>query len=153
MKPIKSIIIGIFFSIQLIYSLNAQTESLESVKSEINKAAMEEQNAFKNGDCDRVLNFMETDITFLANGHKTQSKKMIEKFCKSIPRPFKDSLLDSLNIYPLTLDTGYAVRTLEYMNDDGTKTQEYVTKIWRKNDGRWKIAHLHSTVKKIPLSE
>ena len=78
---------------------------------------------------------------------------MVEKFCNSIPSPFKKPIIDRLDIYPLTIDTGYVVRTLEYPNDDTTKMQEYVTKIWRKTNGVWKISHLHSTVKKVPISK
>jgi len=128
-------------------------QDLEIIKSEIKEAALLEQNAFKNGDCTQVLEMMEDDITFLANGNKVPSKSIIENFCNSIPRPFKTLTIDQLDIYPLTKDSGYTIKSLEYPNDDNTNMQEFVTKIWRKTNGEWKISHLHSTVKKIPISK
>lgn len=134
-------------------SLSVYSQDLETIKSEIQNAALQEQEAFKNGKCTEVLAMMADDITFLANGNKVPSKQVIEKFCNSIPRPFKTPTVDQLAIYPLTAETGYSIKTLEYPYDDHNKMQEYVTKIWEKTDGKWKISHLHSTVKKVPLKK
>ncbi|MEO6346610.1 MAG: nuclear transport factor 2 family protein [Aquaticitalea sp.] len=153
MKDLKTGFIGLISILNSTIFLNAQTSDLDVVKSEIKVAAMKEQNAFKNGDCAQVLDLMESNITFLANGNIVPSQDMIEKFCKSIPRPFKEPLVDTMEIYPLTKDTGYVVRFLEYMKDDKTKMQEYVTKIWRKTDDKWLISHLHSTIKKVAISD
>lgn len=127
----------------------AQETDLEQVKAEINRAVSIEKIAFQNGDCDTVLALMDDNITFLANGKKAPSKEIIAKFCKMIKRPFKKPILDVLDTYPLNNDTAYTVRTLEYPKSKTTKMQEFVTKIWKKIDGQWKITHLHSTVKEI----
>ena len=139
----------------LFHSTNLFSQNFEAnkVKLEIQEAALSEQNAFKNGDCEIVLNHMAEDITFLANGKKVPSKKVVGKFCNSIPRPFKTALIDKLDIYPLTETTAYVIRTLEYLKDEKTKMSEYVTKIWKKTDGEWKITHLHSTVKEVPIKK
>tara|TARA_R110002073_G_scaffold279026_1_gene442831 strand:+ start:70811 stop:71272 length:462 start_codon:yes stop_codon:yes gene_type:complete len=152
MKSMKTLIVGIILIFNISNTIKAQTLDLENVKSELKEAALKEQNAFKKGDCDQVLSLMENDITFLANGRKVPSKQIVGKFCNSIPRPFKTALIDKLDIYPLTNESGYTIRTLEYPNDEETKMQEYVTKIWRKANGKWKISHLHSTVKKVPIT-
>lgn len=55
-----------------------------------------------------------------------------------------------MEIYPLSDDSGYTVRTFEYPKDEKTKTLEYVSKIWRKTKEKWKISLLHSTAKEIP---
>ncbi len=153
MKRFKNGVLAFLFVSLATISLQAQTIDLESVKSEIKVAALKEQNAFKNGDCEEVFALMEPNITFLANGNKIPSKKVVEKFCNSLPRPFKEPILDTLEIYPLTAESGYTIRILEYENEDQTKMQEFVTKIWRKTDGKWLITHLHSTVKKVSVSE
>ena len=132
-------------------SLYAQ--ELETVKSEIKTAEEKEQNAFKNGNCSEVLEVMEDNITFLANGRRAPSKDIIGKFCKSIPRPFKKPTTDKLEVYTLSEASGYTIKTLEYPKNDSTKIEEFVTKIWKKSNGKWKISHLHSTVKEVPISK
>ena len=125
----------------------------EVIKAEIQKAALTEQAAFKKGDCDQVLAMMSDDITFLANGRRVPSKQVVGKFCNSIPRPFKKATTNQLDIYALSATTGYVIRTLKYPKDETTMMLEYVTKIWKKTDGNWKITHLHSTVKEKPDSK
>jgi len=153
MKTFKNKLLTCFLVLSTAITLNAQTIDLESVKSEITEAALKEQDAFKNGDCAQVMDMMEPNVTFLANGNSVLSKKIIEKFCNSLPRPFKKAIVDTLEVYPLTMESGYTIRRLEYENDAETKMQEFVTKIWRKTNGHWKIRHLHSTVKKVSISD
>jgi hypothetical protein len=62
----------------------------------------------------------------------------------------KINTVDTMEIYPLSDDSGYTVRTWEYPKDEKTKTFEYVSKIWSKTEGKWKISLLHSTAKEIP---
>lgn len=132
--------------------INAQLD-IETVTSEIGAAVQKEQNAFKTGDCEVVLEMMEDSITFLANGRKAPSKYIIGKFCKSVPRPFKTPSIDKLDIYPLTNESAYTIKTLEYPKDEKIKIQEYVTKVWKKTNGKWRISHLHSTVKEVPVAK
>ncbi|MCK7591243.1 nuclear transport factor 2 family protein [Subsaxibacter sp. CAU 1640] len=133
--------------------LFSQALDIENIKSEIKVAALMEQEAFKKGDCEQVLSLMAADITFLANGNKVPSKEVVMKFCNAIPRPFKTPTSDTLEIYPLTETSGYTIRKLEYPKDDATNIREFVTKIWVKTDGEWKITHLHSTLKETPSSK
>ncbi len=72
----------------------------EKVKSEIAAAVAAEQAAFKSGDCDTVLDHMDDQITFLANGRRAPSKAVVGKFCASIPRPFQKPTIDQREIYP-----------------------------------------------------
>ncbi|MCW8980380.1 MULTISPECIES: nuclear transport factor 2 family protein [Altibacter] len=153
MKSFKSIFTGIFLIFSLSNTVNAQTLDSPNVESEIKEAAHKEQNAFKEGNCEQVLDLMDNEITFLANGKKVPSKQIISKFCNSIPRPFKEPISDKLEIYALSNESGYTIRTFEYPKDDTTNMQEYVTKIWKRIEGKWKITHLHSTVKEIPISD
>lgn len=149
MKTIKTILLIAMFVVISANTSNAQTTDFIQVKAEIKQAATQEQNAFRNGECEIVLALMDNNITFLANGRRAPSIEMISKFCGTIKRPFKEPILDSIETYPLTNDSGYSIRTLEYPKSETTKMQEFVTKIWKKIDGQWKIIHLHSTVKEI----
>ena len=124
-------------------------QDLESTKDALKIAAKKEQNAFKNGDCDAVLAMMTDDITFLANGKPVPSKAVIAKFCNALPRPFKTPIKDQLEFFALTEDSGYTIRTLVYPHDEAHHMKEFVTKIWQKIDGVWKIKHLHSSANKI----
>ncbi|WGK65422.1 nuclear transport factor 2 family protein [Croceiramulus getboli] len=149
---LKSIPVALFF-LCLSTHVFSQSFDKDKVKMEIEQSALLEQDAFKNGRCEEVLNLMSDDITFLANGRKVPSKMVVGKFCNSIPRPFKTATLDQLEIIPLSETSGYVIRTLEYPKDEETNTTEYVTKIWKKMDGEWKITHLHSTVKEVPVAK
>ncbi|WP_460218457.1 amidohydrolase family protein [Psychroserpens sp. MEBiC05023] len=128
-------------------------QNLDATKTEIKAAEEKEQNAFKNGDCSEVMKSMEDNVTFLANGRRATSKSIIEKFCKSIPRPFKTPTKSQLDVYVLTPKSGYTIKTLEFPLDETTKVKEFVTKIWKKTEGQWKISHLHSTVKKTAINK
>ena len=130
----------------------AQDLDIDSIKNEISQAVEAEQNAFKEGDCDKVLELMDDKITFLANGRIAPSKSVVSKFCLSVPRPFKNPTFDKVEIYPISETVGYVIRNLEYHKDESTKISELVTKIWKKSDGEWRITHLHSTVKEVPLN-
>ena len=144
---LNSLLLFVLFISNTVFGQNFDSNKIQL---EIRNAAMLEQDAFKNGKCAKVLELMSDDITFLANGKKVPSKKVVEKFCNSIPRPFKTATVDKLEIYPLNETSGYVIRTLEYPKNETTKMSEYVTKIWTKINGEWKITHLHSTVKEVP---
>ncbi|NMM47814.1 nuclear transport factor 2 family protein [Marinigracilibium pacificum] len=127
----------------------AQDFSLDQVKSEIEEISSKEQEAFKNGDCETVMELMSDNITFYANGTPSPPKAMIEKFCNNIPRPFPELNDGDLKIYPLSSNSAYSVKTLEYHKDENTRIRKIVTKIWNRIEGNWKMAHLQSTVKEI----
>ena len=148
---ILNTIISLSFALQFSSAVIAQSSNLDIVKTEIERSELKEQEAFKKGHCNDVLEAMEDDISFIANGNRIPSKAVIEKFCNSIPRPFKKPTVSQLDVYPLTNTSGYTIKTLEYPLDENKKIQEYVTKIWRKTNDIWKISHLHSTVKEVPI--
>ncbi|MGY8916220.1 MAG: nuclear transport factor 2 family protein [Flavobacteriales bacterium] len=150
----KSIIIykKIYFSIFFLASvlnLNAQEENLADVKSEIIKLSEIEINAFRNGDCETMIDLLADDITFFANGRKAPSKEMILGFCKRVPRPFEKPSLLEIEYIPISKNTAYVIRIMEFSKNEKVYKKEIVTKIWIKGIKGWKIAHLHSTIKEI----
>lgn len=154
-KPKNNMAVLTFLFLLLGYStiIQAQDNALEWVKKEVKEITIKEQDAFKNGDCDIVMSLMDENITFHANGRSSPPKSVIERFCQNIPRPFGELNKESLTVHPLNKDAAYVIRTLEYDKNEEVKVMETVTKIWNRIDGKWKMVHLHSTVKEVPNKE
>lgn len=130
-------------------NLQAQEDNFNLVVEEIKRITQAEIDAFRLGDCDTAVDFMDENITFYGNGRKVPSKEIIKKFCFSLTRPFeKPSSIDT-QYYPLTENSAYVVRMMEFAKDDKVYKKEVVTKVWKKGHGGWKIMHLHSTIQAI----
>ncbi len=125
----------------------------EEVRKEIEEVNREEQTAFLEGDCDKLVSLMADDIQFYANGNKAPSKLVIKKFCENMPRPFKKSADRTVTIHVLSPESAYLINELTIPREDGSVQKEYVTKIWKKEADGWKMTHLHSTVKVVQSEE
>lgn len=130
-------------------SLQAQEENLDLVETEIRQITEIEIEAFKTGDCEKATSFMDNNITFYGNGRKVPSKKIIKKFCFGLNRPFEKPSSIETNYYPLSKNSAYVIRTMEFHKDEELYKKEIVTKVWRKGKDGWKIIHLHSTIKLV----
>ena len=129
--------------------IQVQEENLEDVKSIIIELSEREINAFKSGDCATMINLFADNITFYANGRKAPNKEMILGFCKRIPRPFEEPSYLQTEYIPISNNSAYLIRTMEFSDGEKVNKKEVVTKIWIKGKDGWKISHLHSTIKKI----
>lgn len=108
----------------------------------------EEQDAFKEGNCEKVESLMAEDITFYANSRK-MSREQVGRFCRSIKRPFgsgRDSIEDTITPHRISETLGYTVRDFRWYDKNENVVHEVVTKIWRKDDSGWKMIHFQSTV-------
>ncbi len=115
---------------------------------ELLAVAHEEQEAFREGDCDKVLSLMAEDITFYTNSRK-MSREQIGKFCRSMERPFsagRTPISDTITPYKVSETLGYTVREFRFHNKDDRVVQETVTKIWLKGEDGWKMIHFQATV-------
>ena len=128
---------------------NAQNENLGEIKSEIMDMTQLEIEAFKSGECDKFIDLFDDNITFYADGRKAPNKEMILGFCKRVPRPFEKPSSIEMEYFPLTKNSAFVVRTMEFAKDEKVYKKEFVTKIWVKGSNGWKITHLHSTIKKL----
>ena len=147
-SPFKStILLYMVFCIGM--NLRAQDHHLEFVTAEIKQITEIEIEAFKKGDCDKAIDFMDDDITFYGNGRKAPSKEMIKNFCSRLTRPFEKPSSVDTKFYPLTEKSAYVVRTMEFAKNEKVYKKEIVTKVWKKGNNGWKIMHLHSTIKQI----
>ncbi len=122
--------------------------ALAHSSDELLAVAEEEQEAFREGDCDRVLSLMAEDITFYTNSRK-MSREQIGKFCRLMKRPFgagRAPISDTITPYKVSETLGYTVRELRFHDKDERVVQETVTKIWSKGDDGWKMIHFQATV-------
>ena len=115
---------------------------------ELLQAVMIEQQAFEDGECDKLLTILDEDVTFYANGQRW-SHAQVGKFCRNIKRPFgagRAPIEDTVTPYLVTPEHGYTVRNFLWEDAQDNKMREVVTKVWRKQDGEWNILHFQSTV-------
>lgn len=121
----------IFISLLLLgtaTTLHGQEGSLESVKMKIKELSEIEIDAFRNGECETMLNLLDDDISFYTNGKKA-SKEMVLGFCKQIPRPFeKPSHLETEYI-PISSNSAYVIRIMDFSKDGIVYKKEIVTKM------------------------
>jgi len=130
-------------------NINAQEKNIEDLKSEIIEVSEKEINAFKSGDCQALDGFIDEKATFYMNGRKAPNKQMILGFCRQVQRPFEKPSLTEMEYMPISDNTAYVVRTMEFSKDEKIYKKEIVTKIWVKGTDGWKIMHLHSTISKL----
>ena len=107
-----------------------------------------EQQAFKDGDCEKVESMLADDVTFFANNRK-MTREQVGNFCRSIKRPFgagRDPIEDTITPFLLTENLGYTVRDFRWHNENERVIHEVVTKIWAKEEDGWKMIHFQSTV-------
>ncbi len=119
-----------------------------NASDELLAVVMDEQDAFKEGDCDKVESLMAEDITFYANSRK-MSREQVGRFCRSIKRPFgagRDSIEDTITPHRISETLGYTVRDFRWYDKNEKIVHEVVTKIWRKDADGWKMIHFQSTV-------
>ncbi|MEQ9561609.1 MAG: hypothetical protein RLN69_03750, partial [Woeseiaceae bacterium] len=87
---------------------------------ELLAVVLEEQEAFKEGDCDKVQAMMARDITFYANSRK-MSREQVVGFCRSIKRPFgagRDPIEDIITPFLINDDLGYTVRDFRWQDEN-----------------------------------
>ncbi len=138
-----ALLLALFLSSMLI--VNAQTNELTSVKSKIMELTDIEIDAFKTGDCQTMGDLIDDNATFYLDGMKAP-KEMIIGFCKRIQRPFEAPSKVTSEFLPISNNSAYVVRIMEFSKDGKLYKKEIVTKIWVKGEDGWKIAHLHSTI-------
>ena len=126
----------------LIVSLSTVLFTVDAQSSdELLAVALEQQNAFKEGDCNKIESLMDKEVTFYANGRR-MTHEQVGNFCKTIKRPFgsgRPPINDTTTPYRISETLGYTVRDFRWTNSDDQVIHEIVTKIWLKSEGSWKI--------------
>lgn len=125
----------------------------KAIRTEVERAHRQEQEAFVNGDCEAMASFYARDVSFYANGRAVPSISGLVTLCERIPRPFAPSAGRSDSIHVLSETTAYLLRVMEFPPRDeaGARPQtEVVTKVWSKGPEGWKIVHFHSSMSPVP---
>lgn len=120
---------------------------------ELLAVVMEEQNALKEGDCEKVESMLAEEITFYANSRR-MSREQVGEFCRTIKRPFgagRAPIEDTITPYLINENLGYTVRDFRWHDESERIVHEVVTKIWAKGEDGWKMIHFQSTV--LPAQE
>jgi len=128
----------------LLFLLAASAHSSE----ELLAVALEEQDAFKEGDCDKVESLIAKEVSFYANSRR-MSREQVVNFCWSIKRPFgagRAPISDTITPYRIGETHGYTVRDFKWHDENERVVHEVVTKIWSKDEDGWKMIHFQSTV-------
>jgi len=128
--------------LMVLFAVDAQSSD------ELLAVAMEEQKAFKEGDCNKIESLIDTEVTFYVNGRR-MTHEQVGSFCRAIKRPFgsgRSPIEDTITPYRISETLGYTVRDFRWTNADKLVIHEVVTKIWLKGEDGWKIIHFQSTV-------
>lgn len=153
MNKILLVLCSLFFlSSSLISAQELTLKEISSIQAEIKELDAMEQEAFKQGDCEKTISYFDKNITFYANGRIAPSLEFILNFCKQIPRPFNQTGMISDSIYVLSENVVYTLRQIEFEPEEGADSfkRELVTKIWHKTSQGWRIKHFHSSVNSLP---
>jgi len=143
--PIRTLLlIGTLCAIS-IFQLSAQSPDLSHVKSALEKLNEGEIEAFKNGDCNQLSEYIDDDVSIFLNGRKGSKKKLIG-FCRMVERPFEKPSHVDMEYIPISAESGYVLRTMEFSKDGVMYKNELVTKLWMKKESGWKIVHIHTTI-------
>lgn len=139
----------LILTVGLNFNLNAQINTLNDVRNEITTVSEKEINAFKMGDCQTLGNFIDDNATLFLNGKRAPGKKMLIGFCRNIERPFEKASKVEMEYIPISYNSAYVIRTMEFSKNEKIYKREIVTKIWVRGESGWKIVHLHSTITKV----
>ncbi|MDZ7715501.1 MAG: hypothetical protein U5J95_04745 [Balneolaceae bacterium] len=114
----------IFLSSSSIYAQELSKKEVSHIQAKIKKLDAMEQEAFKQGDCEKVISYFDKNITFYANGRKAPSLEFILNFCKQIPRPFGQTGMISDSIHVLSEKVAYTIRQIEFEPEKGADNKE-----------------------------
>ena len=151
MKLYLIVLITILANFTAIKAQDMTSKQVQSIKAIISYQHQQEQKAFLEGDCDKVLSFFDQNVQFYAAGRKAPSWEFIGKFCQQIPRPFPETGEIKDEIHVTSPTTAYLVRTIDLAENPDSKEfkKEVITKIWQETPDGWKIVHFHSSVNTI----
>jgi ketosteroid isomerase-like protein len=108
--------------------------------------------AVDNLDCAKGLSYIGDERPlFVSGGHVVQTHEQLLKGCQDIvaPRTGARYVARSVTAHVLSRDAGYVVKDGEYvvrLRSGETRTEQLaMTTIWARQDGVWKMVHLHES--------
>jgi ketosteroid isomerase-like protein len=137
--------------------LNGQVMSdvqRETISAEIEAIQNQRNQAFVEGDCERVVELFDERVTFYTRGRHVPSLQTVLNFCRQVERPFPETAVRRTRINALSENAAYIIQNFEFASDsaDGESVMmhEVITSIWSKGSDGWKIVHFHVSIDPIP---
>jgi uncharacterized protein (TIGR02246 family) len=125
----------------------------ETIRAEIEAIQDQRNKAFVDGDCERVVELFDENVTFYTRGRRVPSLQAVLNFCRQIERPFPETAARRTRINVLSDDAAYIIQNFEFPSDgaDGVSVMvhEVITSIWSKGSDGWKIVHFHVSIDPI----
>lgn len=155
MKTLLVFLLTVFcLPIEVLHSQPLTDNTQESVRVEIENQHRQEQKAFADGECGKVVSFFDEKATIYANGRRISSLEVLKDFCNRVPRPFEGGGKIDDEIYVLSESAAHHIRVidLEPEGEEGlTFKKEVITKVWSKTPAGWKIVHFHSSINTVSV--
>jgi ketosteroid isomerase-like protein len=125
----------------------------ETIIAEIQAIQDERNQAFVEGNCERVVEVFDESVTFYTRGRLVPSLQAVLNFCRQVERPFSETPVRRTRINALSENAAYIIQNFEFSSDsaDGESVMmhEVITSIWSKGDAGWKIVHFHVSIDPI----
>jgi hypothetical protein len=122
-------------------------ENEDDIRAEIKLVHKAEQEAFIQGDCEKVISFFDEDANFDVNGIKSESLNFILDFCKEIPRPYEIGELKNYSLHVFSDTSAQQLQDFGLSKKDSSVFErEVAIKVWSKKPEGWKITYFFSTV-------
>jgi SnoaL-like protein len=126
-------------------STRALGDSLIALDSAMNYAV-------DNLDCAKGMSYVGDERPlFISGGHVVETHEQLLKVCQDLvaPRTGAQYVARSITAHVLSPSSGYVVRDGEYvvhMRNGETRSEHLsMTTIWSRQDGVWKMVHLHES--------
>lgn len=149
MKSLLVLLLVLFISICTLQAQSLTIEVRENVQTEIDSLHKQEQKAFIEGDCRKVISFYDKNATIHTSEGHMPSLEKVQNFCEQIPRPFTGRGEIDDKIFVLSENSGYFLRIIDIKPDNektSAFTREVITKVWGNTPEGWKILHFHSSI-------
>ena len=122
------------------------------IADSIHVLLLAEVGAFSSGDCDRVVEFYaDRSPLFVVSGRTMPDRAALAAACPRLVAgrpPGATREIASEVIHVLGPDAAYSVTEfrLPVRGEPGVTRPQFVTKLWSRAGGTWKIVHVHESV-------
>lgn len=125
----------------------------DTISAEIQALQDQRNQAFVEGDCERVVELFDESVTFYTRGRHVPSLQAVLNFCRQVERPFSEAAVRRTRINALSENAAYIIQNFEFPSDradgDIVMMHEVITSIWSKGRDGWKVVHFHVSIDPI----
>jgi uncharacterized protein (TIGR02246 family) len=125
----------------------------ESIRAEVQAIQNQRNQAFADGDCERVIELFDESVTFYTRGRHVPSLQAVLNFCRQVERPFSETAVRRTRINALSENAAYVIQNFEFPSNsaggESVMMHEVITSIWSKGSDGWKVVHFHVSIDPI----